>query len=377
MWQYIEENICPIPDFIKIILNRNGFDNLITFKDINEQHIHEIENYVKDLINSKNTSPELQIHLNEYLNHYHVKRSDFKLTNGHKLLLFHVKKFINENRAASTLLVPKLEPQPPPQAHRPPSIARLPRQLSPPSPPSPPIPSSHIPIQPISPAIASSLKLSHIIDMHKKPKRFNLIKLPRPPPQRLKPVRVDFLTDELKEFHEVKLLSSVNGWITKSSNIDNAKLVLEVKIVLNSRSEIEGLVQCSYCHNQIKVQCNNNRWIVTNYSRHFHKHTKPEKFVKSRVKKNHPPPHQHHQQQIMSDPLAPPLHLDENTLAIYENVMKKVRIPKLEVQKIEVEEPEVQSSPEPEPLVEEQDELENEESVDNVSRDLQIKLLVI
>lgn len=224
MWDYIERNINQVPDFIKLILNRNGFDNPLTLKDITEHHIADIEHSINDILRS-NKPTDIIYTLNDYISTYDVNPKNFKITNGHKILIFNIKKIINE-RGLTVFQLPMME-------DRKPNISAAKRRKM-----------ERGPNQAIS-----KYRQKPVVEVHE-------------------------LTDDLKIFLEKKLLSSVNVWIKNSSNAKNPIFVTSVKAMLNNRKQIEGLVQCSYCERQIKVQCTNSRWIVTNYSRHFNKHTR-------------------------------------------------------------------------------------------------------
>lgn len=252
MWEFIEKHISPIPEFIKIILKRNGFDNPLTLKDINEQHILDIENYVKDLI-SKKKETDLINYLSEYLIHYDVNPKQFKIANGHKLLIFSIKNIINE-KGVDYIIAAAME-------NKKALLKNKKRKLN--------------SCESNETTGGNTTNTSNTIP--KPEKKYGT-------QSRLMSVQLNELTNELETFYENRLLTSVNGWIKNSSHTENPNYITEVKIVLNDRKQVEGLVQCSYCERQIKVQCTNNRWIVTNYSRHFNKHTKPTKLEIGRTK---------------------------------------------------------------------------------------------
>lgn len=277
MWDYIERNINKVPDFIKLILNRNGFDNPLTLKDITENHIADIENSINEILRSNKPS-DIIYTLNNYISTYDVNPKNFKITNGHKILIFNIKKIINE-QGMSLFQYPSMM-----EDRKPVVTAAVTKKRK----------NERGPNQTIS-----KYRQKPVVEVHE-------------------------LTDDLKIFLEKKLLSSVNVWIKNSSNAKNPIFVTSVKAMLNNRKQIEGLVQCSYCERQIKVQCTNSRWIVTNYSRHFNKHTRDRESLGD-LKKN-----------LFSHYLIQ----DNNSLAAIVAKPELKIVPKFEMEEVEEEEEE-------------------------------------
>lgn len=216
MWSVIERDIGALPVYLKNILSINGYNHLLSLEELDEQSIQDVEKFARE--NMKNYVPNTEA----YFYIFKENPSDFRILSGHRKLLLKLRDRIRQNGVHyyTQLKVP------------PPMMQLKPEQL-------------------------------FFVDNQS---------MPTSPKQRKQ--KRNHIPEIYSEEDKIRLL--VYNWFTKYTD-EILEMHTVGAAVCDSDDKVYGIIACPVCSAQVKIGAEknkngSNRWIISNYVKHFQKY---------------------------------------------------------------------------------------------------------
>ncbi|XP_037905818.1 uncharacterized protein LOC119648249 isoform X2 [Hermetia illucens] len=246
MWAVIERDIGALPLYLKNILSINGYNHLLSLEELDETSIQEVEKFARE--NMKNYVPNTEA----YFYIFKKNPADFRIVSGHRKLLLKLRERIRQNGVHyyTQLKVPvikmmadfyndeELNSQSEPPQIKPPLDQSIEPTLAPP--PS-------ITLTPIDPPEETTIKRRR---------------------------KQNTIPDIYNEEDKIRLL--VYNWYHKYTE-EELDMPSIGAAVCDSEEKTYGVVACPLCAIHVKIGAErnkngSNRWIISNYVKHFQKH---------------------------------------------------------------------------------------------------------